>query len=76
MRSIHLLKNPQYTFGNSRLQVDLWDIEKHLAAIFAPAFPAKKNTFSKRRSLPETNSSHQKIGKIPKGNNRIPTIHF
>ncbi len=27
-------------------------------------------------TLPETNNSHLKIGRAPKGNNRIPTIHF
>ena len=27
-------------------------------------------------TLPETNSSPLKIGKIPKGNDRIPAIHF
>ena len=27
-------------------------------------------------TLPETNSSHLKIGRTPKGNDRIPTIHF
>ena len=27
-------------------------------------------------TLPETNSSPLKIGRAPKGNNRIPTIHF
>ncbi len=29
-----------------------------------------------RCTLPETNSSPLKIGRAPKGNNRIPTIHF
>ena len=27
-------------------------------------------------TLPETNSSHLKIGRAPKGNDRISTIHF
>ena len=27
-------------------------------------------------TLSETNSSHLKIGRAPKGNDRIPTIHF
>ena len=27
-------------------------------------------------TLPETNSSHLKIGRAPKGNHHIPTIHF
>ena len=27
-------------------------------------------------TLPKTNSSHLKIGRAPKGNDRIPTIHF
>ena len=27
-------------------------------------------------TLPETDSSHLKIGRAPKGNDRIPTIHF
>ena len=31
---------------------------------------------SSSHTLPETNSSHLKIGCAPKGNDRIPTIHF
>ena len=27
-------------------------------------------------TLPETNSSHQKTGRNPKGNDLLPTIHF
>ena len=51
---------------------------RHTSACFLPLeHPPRRIVCENcRRTLPETNCSHLKIGRAPKGNNRIPTHPF
>ncbi len=61
-------------FDSSPLKSDRIPIGKYI--VFQPPFPRGELLNFEGYTLHETNSSPLKIGRAPKGNGCIPTIHF